>query len=176
MLAETIGADQFPHVQEKVAEVMMTVETMKALLNSSIANGRVNEWGIFAPDFVPLNTARNLWPRLAPSLVTTVKQIGASGLIATPAEQTMHSPIRPDVDKYYQSKLADADERIRLFKLAWDIVGSSFGGRQELYERFFFGDPVRMASAYYGLYDKEPHRERVRRFLRRDADTRADPP
>ena len=168
LLAETIGVDQFPHVQEKIAEAMMTVETMKALLSSSSANGRLNEWGLFAPDFTPLNTARNLWPRVAPSLVTVVKQIGASGLIATPPEKTMGSPIRPDVDKYYQSKLADADERLRMFKLAWDVTGSSFGGRQELYERFFFGDPVRMASAYYSWYDKEPYKQRVREFLHRE--------
>jgi len=169
LLAETIGVDQFPHVQEKIAEAMMTVETMKALLGSSSSNGRVNEWGIFAPDFTPLNTARNLWPRVAPSLVTVIKQIGASGLIATPLEETMNSSARADVDKYYQSKLSDADGRIRLFKLAWDVVGSSFGGRQELYERFFFGDPVRMASAYYSWYDKEPYRDRVRRFLQRES-------
>ena len=39
--------------------------------------------------------------------------------------------------------------------------------RQTLYERFFFGDPVRMASALYGIYDKEPLMERVRQFLAR---------
>lgn len=174
LLAETIGVDQFPQVQEKIAEAMMTVETMKALLASSEANGKINEWGLFAPDFVPLNTARNLWPRMSPSLVAVVKQIGASGLIATPPEKTMTSPIRPDVDKYYQSKLSDADERLRMFKLAWDIVGSSFGGRQELYERFFFGDPVRMASTYYSWYDKEPYKERVRQFLSREDGPRSD--
>jgi hypothetical protein len=42
-----------------------------------------------------------------------------------------------------------------------------------LYERFFFGDLVRMASALYGIYDKEPLMEHVRRFLaREDVDTR----
>ena len=165
LVAETIGVDQFPHVQEKIARVIMALETMKALLSSSESKGRINEWGIFAPDYTPLNTARNLWPRIAPSLVSVIKQIGASGLIAIPPEAIMNSPIRHDVDKYYQAKLANADERLRLFKLAWDVVGSSFGGRQELYERFFFGDPVRMASAYYSWYDKEPYKERVRQLL-----------
>jgi 4-hydroxyphenylacetate 3-monooxygenase len=165
LVAETIGADQFPHVQEKIAKVIMILETLKGLLVSSEARGRINEWGIFTPDYTPLNTARNLWPRVAPSLVSVIKQIGASGLIAIPPEGTMNSPVRKDVDKYYQSKLANAEERLRIFKLAWDVVGSSFGGRQELYERFFFGDPVRMASAYYSWYDKEPYKERVRKFL-----------
>jgi 4-hydroxyphenylacetate 3-monooxygenase len=100
LVAETIGVDQFPHVQEKIAEVMISLETMKALLASSEANGKVNEWGVFAPDYTPLNTARNLWPRIAPSFVSVVKQISASGLIAIPPEAIMKSTARPDVDKY----------------------------------------------------------------------------
>ncbi len=167
LVAENIGADQFPHVQEKVAEMIITVETMKGLVRSSEANGRVNQWGIMSPDYVPLNTARNLWPRVSPGLATAVKQIAAGGLMANPPEGIMDSPMRPAVDKYFQSKLGDADERLRLFKLAWDAVGSSFGGRQDLYERFFFGDPVRMASAYYAWYNKEPYKQRVRDLLHR---------
>ncbi|MDA4126914.1 MAG: 4-hydroxyphenylacetate 3-monooxygenase, oxygenase component [Thaumarchaeota archaeon] len=167
LLAETIGADQFPHVQEKIAEIILTVESMKALLQSSEARGRINRWGIMSPDYVPLNTARNLWPRVSPALATAVKQIAAGGLMANPPESIMASAMRPQVDKYFQSKLGNADERLRLFKLAWDAVGSSFGGRQELYERFFFGDPVRMASAYYNWYDKEPYKARVRELMHR---------
>jgi 4-hydroxyphenylacetate 3-monooxygenase len=88
--------------------------------------------------------------------------------MAIPPEEILNSPIRPDVDKYYQAKLANAEERIRLFRLAWDIAGSSFGGRQELYERFFFGDPVRIAAGLYTWYNKEPLKERVKQFLHRE--------
>jgi 4-hydroxyphenylacetate 3-monooxygenase len=34
-----------------------------------------------------------------------------------------------------------------------------------LYERFFFGDPVRMAGALYNTYDKQPYMDRVREFI-----------
>lgn len=167
MVAETIGADQFPQVQERIAEMMLTLEAMKAFLAASEANAKVNKYGVMTPDYIPLNSARNLWPRVSPALAAVVKQTGASGLMAIPPEEVMRSPARSLVDKYYQAKLAGADERIRLFKLAWDLVGSSFGGRQELYERFFFGDPVRIASNYYVWYDKEPCRSRVRELLHR---------
>jgi 4-hydroxyphenylacetate 3-monooxygenase len=167
MVAETIGVDQFPQVQEKIAEVLLTAETMKAFLAASEANAKPNRWGVMAPDYAPLNSARNLWPRLAPSLSAVLKQIGASGLMAIPPEQILSSPAREDVERYYQAKLAGGEERIRLFKLAWDAAGSSFGGRQDIYERFFFGDPVRMASAYYAWYNKEPYKERVRELLHR---------
>jgi 4-hydroxyphenylacetate 3-monooxygenase len=167
LVAETIGADQFPQVQERIAEMILTLESMRGLLTASEANAKPNRWGLMTPDFVPLNSARNLWPRVSPTLAAVIKQTGASGLMAIPPEEIMDSPARARVDKYYQAKLADADERIRLFKLAWDLVGSSFGGRQELYERFFFGDPVRMASNYYAWYDKEPYKARVKELLHR---------
>ena len=167
VVAETIGADQFPHVQEKISDLLLTAESMRAFLNSSEAGAKVNRWGLMAPDYVPINSARNLWPRVAPTMAVVLKQIGASGLMAIPPEEVLRSEARPDIDRYYQSKLADAEERVRLFKLAWDVAGSSFGGRQDLYERFFFGDPVRMASAYYSWYDKEPYRQRVKELLHR---------
>ena len=167
LVAETIGADQFPQVQEKITEILLIAETMKAFLGASEANAKVNRWGLLAPDYVPINSARNLWPRVAPAMAVALKQIGASGLMAIPPEEVLGSPARADVDRYYQAKLADGEERIRLFKLAWDAAGSSFGGRQDLYERFFFGDPVRMASAYYAWYNKEPYKQRVKELLHR---------
>ena len=167
LVAETIGADVFPQVQERIADLLLTAETMKSFITASEANAKVNRWGLMTPDYVPINSARNLWPRLAPSLAAILKQTGASGLMAIPPETVLRSPERKDVDRYYQAKTAEAEERIRLFKLAWDVAGSSFGGRQDLYERFFFGDPVRMASAYYAWYDKEPYKERVKELMHR---------
>ena len=167
LIAETIGVDQFPQVQERISDILLTAETMKAFLVASEANSKINRWGLMTPDYVPINSARNLWPRVSPALAVVLKQIGASGLMAIPPEDVLTSPERGDVDRYYQAKTVDAEERIRLFKMAWDAAGSSFGGRQDLYERFFFGDPVRMASAYYAWYNKEPYKERVRELLHR---------
>ena len=59
-------------------------------------------------------------------------------------------------------------ERVPLFKLAWDAAISAFAGRQVLYERFFFGDPVRMAGALVAAHDAEirGYAERVRELVR----------
>ena len=34
-------------------------------------------------------------------------------------------------------------------------------GRQQLYERYYSGDPVRLAGTLYGLYDKDTHIDRI---------------
>jgi 4-hydroxyphenylacetate 3-monooxygenase len=168
LISDTIGIGEFQHVQEKIAKVIMILESMKAFLRASEADASLNKWGVVTPDFNPLNTARNLFPRLYPEMREMIQQLSASGMMALPTDQDMkNAEIRKDIDKYYQAKNTSSEERIRLFRLAWDIAGSSFGSRQELYERFFFGDPVRMASAYYAWYDKEPYKERVKELLHR---------
>ena len=166
LIADTIGITEFQHVQEKIAEVILILESMRAFLRASEADARLNKWRVMTPDFGPLNAARNLYPRLYPRLREIIQQLSASGLMARPTEESMNNAeIRPLIDKYYQAKNTSSEERIKLFHLAWDIAGSSFGSRQELYERFFFGDPVRMASALYAWYDKEPYKQRIREFL-----------
>ncbi len=166
LIVDTIGIEQFQHVQEKIAEIIKAVETEKAFVTASEAGARENRWGVMTPDWTPLNIARNTFPYVYPRLVEIIQQLGASGLMAIPTENDLAAhDLRPDIDRYYQAKNTAAAERIRLFRLAWDIAVSTFGGRQTLYERFFFGDPVRMAGALYASYDKNPMKDRVRRFL-----------
>lgn len=43
-----------------------------------------------------------------------------------------------------------AEERVRIMKLAWDVMSTEFGGRQFLYEWFFAGDPINSRIVYYG--------------------------
>jgi len=169
LMAESIGIDAYQHVQEKIATIIMYLEAMRALLHSAEREGRVNRWGLFTPEFRYLNVGRNLYPRIYPSMKEIIQKLGASGLIALPTEKDMkREELKGYIDKYFQGRNVDAQERIRLFHLAWDIAGSSFGSRQELYERFFFGDPVRMAGALYNWYDKEPYKRMVREFLERE--------
>ena len=63
---------------------------------------------------------------------------------------------------------ASAEERVRVFRLAWDACCSAFASRQVLYERFFQGDAMRNAVLLYNLSDKEPVTEWVREFLEQE--------
>jgi 4-hydroxyphenylacetate 3-monooxygenase len=74
------------------------------------------------------------------------------------------------VSTYYQAAGADARERIKLFRLAYDATMSDFSGRQQLYERYFAGDPIRGAGALYSAYDKQPHIDRIWKLLARFED------
>jgi 4-hydroxyphenylacetate 3-monooxygenase len=168
LLVDSIGAEGFQHVQEKLAELWVTLETMRALLRAAEADAAPDEWGVVRPAWNPLDAARNLFPRFYPRMIEIVQQIGASGLVAMPTEQDLKGPLAEDIRRYYQAARADAFERVPLFRLAWDVAISAFAGRQVLYERFFFGDPVRMAGSLVAAHDAEirGYADRVRALVR----------
>jgi 4-hydroxyphenylacetate 3-monooxygenase len=171
-LVDTIAVERFQHIQEKLAEIWVTLETMRAFLRAAEADAVVDEWGVMRPAWNPLDAARNLFPRLYPRLIEILQQIGASGLVAMPTEKDLGGPLANDIKAYFQAARADAFDRIPLFRLAWDTALSAFATRQVLYERFFFGDPVRMAGALVTAHGQEIDAlaDRVRQFVQSSQD------
>jgi 4-hydroxyphenylacetate 3-monooxygenase len=168
LLVDSIAVERFQHIQEKLAELWVDLETMRALLRAAEADAALDEWGVVRPAWNPLDAARNLFPRLYPRMIEILQQIGASGLVAMPTERDLNGPLVDDIRRYYQAARAEAFDRIPLFRLAWDAALSAFAGRQVLYERFFFGDPVRMAGSLVASHDAEikDYADRVRALVR----------
>ncbi len=174
LIVDTIAIEPFQHVHEKVAEIIIGLETMRALRSVAEHDAQIDRWGVMTPARGPLDAARNLYPKLYPRFVEIVQQLSASGLMATPTEADINGLIGPDIERFFTAARAGSAERIALFRLAWDTAVSSFGSRQVLYERFFFGDPVRMAGALFNTYDRQPYMDRVRSFIQDGMSSRAD--
>ena len=60
-----------------------------------------------------------------------------------------------DIEQYLATDNTGARDRVKLFRLAWDVAGSAFGSRQVLYERFFASDPLTRARAMAAIYPEE---------------------
>ncbi len=167
LMVDAIAIEQFQHVQGKIAEIIHYLESMKAFLRASEADAQVDKWGVMTPAWPPLDAARNMFTWMYPRMIEILQLLGASGMMARPTQADVEGPLQETIQKYYQAARVDAVDRIRLFRLAWDLALSSFGSRQVIYERFFFGDPVRMQMATFANYDRKPYMERVRAFLNR---------
>ncbi|MGF1506356.1 MAG: 4-hydroxyphenylacetate 3-monooxygenase, oxygenase component, partial [Anaerolineae bacterium] len=166
LMVDAVGIERFQHIQEKVSEIWLNLETMKAFRRVAEVDAEPNEFGVMTPAWDPLDAARNIYPKMYPRMIEIVQQIGASGLVAMPTWVDITGPIADDILKYYQGARVDALDRIPLYRLAWDTALSAFGSRQLHYERYFFGDPVRMASAIFRGKDRSEYMERVAEFLR----------
>ena len=102
-----------------------------------------------------------------------VQTLAAGGFFYAPAEADLANPeIRPYIDKYVRGRAGvSAEERIALFKLAWDVTGESFASRMAQYVRFYSGDPIRLMAGFYAQYDRAPLFEIVERALARRENT-----
>lgn len=170
-VTESIAVDKFPQVQNYLTEMVNTVETVRSLILVSELECLEGPNGTVLPNPQPLWTVRTLFPQLYPRLVEIIKTVGASGLMMAPSVQELESEVRDDVLRYYLAAHLPADRRIELFRLAFDVSVSSFAGRQELYERYFSGDPWRLGMNRFQLYPhNEEFKSRVWGFLDRSRD------
>ncbi|MBM7619868.1 4-hydroxyphenylacetate 3-monooxygenase [Bacillus tianshenii] len=154
LIVNTIAIGEYQHVKEKICEIIIALENHKALLLASEMGAKPDQWGTMVPDLAPLSAATLQFPKVYPRFMEILQLLGASGLVTIPTEADMNSPIRGDIDQYIQAAYSDAESRIKLFRLAWDVSMSAFGSRQTLYERFFFGDPNRLTQGLYFEYNR----------------------
>jgi 4-hydroxyphenylacetate 3-monooxygenase len=164
-LAKSTGIDAHLHVQGMLAELIQYTEFVRAALRASEADAALGPSGVATPAAMPLWTVRMMYPRMFVRMCEIIQLLGAGGLVAVPSYAELDGPAAADVRTYFEAANADAPSRIKLFRLAFDAAVSSFAGRQQLYERYYSGDPVRLAGTLYGLYDKGPYIDRVSAFL-----------
>ena len=171
-IASGVGIDVFSHVQEKIAEIVDILETVRSYLRAAEADAAPYQdqgdgEGIWpAPE--PWIAMRHWYPDAYVRVIWIVEQLAAGGLMLTPTEQDVHGELEGDIGKFYSGANLDAPERIALFRLAWDLTGTQFGSRQTLYERFFNGDVVRLRQRRFATYDFTKADRAVDSFLARD--------
>jgi 4-hydroxyphenylacetate 3-monooxygenase len=165
LMTRTLGNADLPHSEERLGELMMYTELMKACMRASEADAQLDEWGVMCPDGLPVEITRNLFTSAYPRMVEILQLLGSSSFMIAPTEGDFRGPLGPDIEQYLATDTATARDRVKLFRLAWDIAGSAFGSRQVLYERFFASDPLTRARFLSAMYPKEELIKRVLDFL-----------
>jgi 4-hydroxyphenylacetate 3-monooxygenase len=165
LLAQTTGVAAFDHVQEKIGEIWSYAEMARSGVVSAVEGASLDEGGVMTPDQRPLVALRGLMPQWIPRANELIQLVGGGGFMATPSRDDFEGPLRELIETYYQARGADAERRVRLFRLAWDFVGSELAGRGELYERFYLGDSFRMTALAYQLAPKAQAEEMVERLM-----------
>ncbi len=165
LMTKTLGNGHLPHSEERLGELMLYTELMKACMRAAEADAQLDEWGVMCPAALPAESTRNLFMTAYPRMVEILQLLGSSSFMITPSEADFSGPLAPEIEQYLATDTATARERVKLFRLAWDIAGSAFGSRQVLYERFFASDPLTRARALGALYPKDEAMARVQEFL-----------
>jgi len=166
-VAEAIGRASAPHVQAQLGELVAKVELGNGLLQAA-----AHEVAAAAGKGMSLRIlASTVWvfiPEAQVRAAELIRQLSGSGLILTPSEKDFRNPeISRYLEKYLQGTNLTAQERVRLFKLAWDMLGEQFGSRQLHYEWFYAGDPMFTRSRFYYSPAVNTYKAMVDRLLDR---------
>jgi 4-hydroxyphenylacetate 3-monooxygenase len=172
MLAESTGIDEYFHVQAKLGEISTMVEQIRACVQA--AEAQAYEFGDYViPEPQPLFAVTASFPDQFPRIVDIIRDLGGSGLIGVPHWEDLEAenPLGGDVETYFRGKDIEANERLGVQKLAYEIAIGSLGSREELYERFYTGGPMRVKSNMWKNHpDMEALKERVREYGIQGAD------
>ena len=141
-IANATGADQVPAVREKLGEMAAIEATIGGMVN-----GQINAFEKLARGLCllqpPLHVCRawNGARRTTAASSTSCARLCGGGVFQMPADiSVLDDPeLAKQFETYWQTPQADSVTRMKLFKLAWDMVGSEFAGRHLQYEKFYAG-------------------------------------
>jgi 4-hydroxyphenylacetate 3-monooxygenase oxygenase component len=164
-LTRAVKSDVHLHVAQQLGECLAYLPLIEGAILLAEQKAEPTGRGGFRPAYEPLQALRLLLPKFYERMVQVTQTLAAGGLLISPTEADLRSAVGPDIARYYKGAGVDAEERIRLFKLAWDATGTQFGQRMLHYERYYAGDPVRVGAAYHAAYDVAPLLAMVKRAL-----------
>jgi aromatic ring hydroxylase len=124
--------------------------------------------GAWFPAVEPLIALRASLPRWFPRVNEIIRELGSHNLLTTPTAAQFADPtLRPVLDEMLGGTGGvGAEERARIFRLAWDFAGSALASRNEQYERFYLGSGPRNLMHAHQRGDRARADRLVDRFLK----------
>ncbi len=165
LIAESSRVNQFINVQERLGEMVCWLRTLEAFAVAAVEDAVFEERSqIFYPN--PRTTeVAGIWAaQLYPRMISHLLDLGGSRHVSTTQERTLDL-LGDLAEQHFRGDSTDAKENIALFRLAWEVAGSTWGARQDLYERFHFGDATLRKVGGYLRFDRSQAVEMVRRIL-----------
>lgn len=141
-VAHATGAIEVPAVKEVLGRMAALEATLSGMIHGQIEaaeNWPAGGWVTFNRRM--MYAALNWCTENHSMIIDQLRELSGGGVFQMPASATvMHDPaIREKFEMYWQTPQMGALDRMKLFKLVWDMVGSEFAGRQQQYEKFYAG-------------------------------------
>jgi 4-hydroxyphenylacetate 3-monooxygenase len=152
--AETNGIIGFPQVKEMLGQLAAEVSMVEAFVLAMEAKG-VQRGEYFVPDRALLYGAQVLTQQLYAKVINTLRELAGGGMIMLPSSvKDFENPeLAALIGKTQQSPAANAVDKVKFYKLAWDAVGSEFASRHSQYEMFFAGATFVTKGHAFRTYD-----------------------
>lgn len=153
-ITETLGTFAFPQVRETLGELAGHVGMIEAFVYGMEAKGRYRG-RYFVPDAGLVYAAQIQSQLLYPKIIHALRELSGGGVLMLPSsvEDFAHPEIGPLIRRTQYSPSLTSAERVKLFNLAWDAVGSEFASRHAQYEMFYSGPRTVTTGMAFRTFD-----------------------
>ncbi len=165
-ITEINGVIGIPAVRETLGQMAAEVSMVEGLVEAMEISGSF--YGkYFMPNPRRLYSAMVLTQQLYPKFVQQLRELSGGGMIMLPssASDFANPEIAGYIRKTQLSPATDSLGRVKLFKLAWDAVGSEFGSRHLQYEMFYAGANMVTRGHAFRTWDWDRATGMVDRFM-----------
>lgn len=167
-IAAMNGTDKFPQVQEKLGELACIAAQVEGALLASEYQCIIDKNGVARPNPRFLYGIVGMQDAIYPRVIHLLRDLIGGGVLQLPSsyKELLNPETKDDMYRYIRSTGVGTEERVQLLKLAWDIIGSEFGGRHQLYELFYNGAPFVVKGYAFRNYGYDEPIQMVDDFLK----------
>ena len=144
-VAEMSGNNKIPAVQETLGKLAAYEATIAAMVQGQI-EGYEQDWPGGADGYVSYNRrymygALNWCQENHTNIIDTIRDLAGGNPLLMPANgSALRDPhLREVFEENFHTPFTSAIDRLKLLKIVWDLTGSEFAGRHQLYEKFYAG-------------------------------------
>jgi 4-hydroxybutyryl-CoA dehydratase/vinylacetyl-CoA-Delta-isomerase len=128
LIAQMNGVIKAGHIRDKLTQLVIYAETVRALTETAARRAIIDERGIAYPDPLTTNLAKYTFATRYHEALELVQDCAGGLLVTGPGSEDWHSDeIRPVLEKYFGAA-APAGDRLRVINLISDLTARDFGG------------------------------------------------
>jgi 4-hydroxyphenylacetate 3-monooxygenase len=143
-MCQANGVDKIPAVRETLGRLAALEATIGGLVQGQIE--ACEQW---PEDYVTPNrrimyATLNWCQEHHTEIVDILRTLAGAAPLQMPAsiDLVTDPELRERFERWWSTPALAAAERLKLYKLVWDLIGSEFAGRHMLYERFYAGNSI----------------------------------
>lgn len=164
LLAEANGVDRVGHIRDKIAELVIYAESVRALTRSACLSPTQDPaTGMVYPDPLLGNAAKFHFANYYHQAVKSVQDVAGGLLVTSPSSEDYANPdLRPFLDKYLRGRAdVPSEARFKAMRLAKDLTASEMGGFWEVTTIHAEGSLAAERLAVLGVADLARYRQRA---------------
>ncbi len=161
LMADYNGLSGDKVIREKITDLVIYAETIKALNTAAALNGRAGDDGFFYPDPVASNLGKYYFATNYHNCIRILQDIAGGLTVTGPSHRDLQNPeLRQYVDEFLGGREGVSGvDRLKAFKLVRDLTATEYAGTWLVATLHGEGSPAAQRLAINRAYDVDGMRD-----------------